>query len=145
MNDDAKAGDRKGSVGVVRTQVAHFAEPLRLRAGGVLPEFTIAYETYGTLNPDRTNAILICHALSGDAHVAGYHTDDPTERPGWWDDAVGPGRMFDTDRYFVICSNVIGGCSGSTEDIGERGHQGIVLDTSLVPPCKVFSRATAEG
>jgi homoserine O-acetyltransferase len=85
-----------------------------LRGGGVLPEFTLAYETYGTLNADRSNAILICHALSGDAHVAGYHTDDPTEPPGWWDDAVGPGKMFDTDRFFVICSNVIGGCRGST-------------------------------
>ncbi len=114
MNDDAQVGSRAGSVGVVRTEVAHFAEPLHLRAGGVLPEFTLAYETYGRLNADRSNAILICHALSGDAHVAGYHTDDPAERPGWWDEAVGPGRMFDTDRYFVICSNVIGGCSGST-------------------------------
>lgn len=114
MNDDAQAGSRAGSVGVVRTEVAHFAEPLHLKAGGVLPEFSLAYETYGTLNADRSNAILICHALSGDAHVAGYHTDDPSERPGWWDEAVGPGRMFNTDQYFVICSNVIGGCSGST-------------------------------
>lgn len=104
----------EGSVGVVQTHHAHFDSPLQLRGGGVLPQFTLAYETYGTLNADNTNAILICHALSGDAHVAGYHSDDPAEPPGWWDEAVGAGKMFDTDRYFVICSNVIGGCRGST-------------------------------
>jgi homoserine O-acetyltransferase len=102
------------SVGIVRRQYAHFDIPLRLRGGGALPEFTLAYETYGTLNADRSNAILICHALSGDSHVAGFYTDHPDEKPGWWDDAVGPGKMFDTARYFVICSNVIGGCQGST-------------------------------
>jgi homoserine O-acetyltransferase len=107
-------GDREGSVGIVERHSVHFAEPLHLRSGGVLDSFTLAYETYGTLNVDRPNTILICHALSGDAHVAGYHTDDPNEKPGWWDDAVGPGKLFDTDRYFVICSNVIGGCQGST-------------------------------
>lgn len=106
--------DRPDSVGVVERQYAHFDEPLDLQSGGVLESFTLAYETYGTLNADRSNAIIICHALSGDAHVAGYHTHDPNEKPGWWDDAVGPGKMFDTHRYFVICSNVIGGCQGST-------------------------------
>ncbi len=103
-----------GSVGLVERQYAHFETPLHLRSGATLPRFTLAYETYGTLNADRTNAIMICHALSGDAHVAGYHSDDPDEKPGWWDDAVGPGKLFDTERYFVICSNVIGGCQGST-------------------------------
>jgi len=102
------------SVGIVRTQVAHFAEVLHLRSGAILRPFRLAYETYGTLNADRSNAILICHALSGDAHVAGYHSEDPNEQPGWWDDAVGPGKMFDTEKFFVICSNVIGGCQGST-------------------------------
>jgi len=102
------------SVGIVRTQVAHFDEVLHLRSGAILRPFRLAYETNGTLNADRSNAILICHALSGDAHVAGYHSDDPNEQPGWWDDAVGPGKMFDTDKFFVICSNVIGGCQGST-------------------------------
>jgi homoserine O-acetyltransferase len=101
-------------VGVVQRQYAHFDSPLPLRGGGSLPGFTLAYETYGALNADRSNAILICHALSGDAHVAGYGTDDPAEPPGWWDEAVGPGKMFDTHRFFVICSNVIGGCQGST-------------------------------
>lgn len=102
------------SVGVVDRYHAHFNQPLCLRSGMMLPNFTLAYETYGTLNAERSNAILICHALSGDSHVAGYYTDDPEEKPGWWDEAVGPGKMFDTQRYFVICSNVIGGCRGST-------------------------------
>jgi homoserine O-acetyltransferase/O-succinyltransferase len=106
--------DTPDSVGIVRRQYAHFDTPLQLRSGQVLEKFTLAYETYGRLNEDRSNAILICHALSGDAHVAGYHSHDPEEKPGWWDDAVGPGKMFDTERYFVICSNVIGGCQGST-------------------------------
>lgn len=104
----------RGSVGIVTRQVAQFAFPLALQSGASLPEFTIAYETYGTLNQDRSNAILICHALSGDSHVAGYYTDDPAEPAGWWDDAVGPGKMFDTNQFFVICSNVLGGCQGST-------------------------------
>ncbi|MFN8379299.1 MAG: homoserine O-acetyltransferase [Anaerolineae bacterium] len=102
------------SVGIVATRYAHFSEPLPLRSGASLPGFTLAYETYGRLNAERNNAVLVCHALSGDAHVAGFHTDDPEERPGWWDEAVGPGKMFDTNRFFVICSNVIGGCRGST-------------------------------
>jgi len=103
-----------GSVGIVQRQYAHFDSPLHLRSGGTLERFTLAYETYGTPNADRSNTILICHALSGDAHVAGYHTGHPDEKPGWWDDAVGPGKIFDTERFFVICSNVIGGCQGST-------------------------------
>jgi homoserine O-acetyltransferase len=102
------------SVGVVDRQHRSFDATLYLQSGGTLEGFTLAYETYGTLNADRTNAILICHALSGDSHVAGYYTDDPDEKPGWWDEAVGSGKMFDTDRFFVICSNVIGGCRGST-------------------------------
>jgi homoserine O-acetyltransferase len=102
------------SVGIVQRQYAHFDQPLPLSSGSVLERFTLAYETYGRLNADRSNAILICHALSGDSHVAGYYTTDLKESPGWWDDAVGPGKMFDTDRFFVICSNVIGGCQGST-------------------------------
>lgn len=88
-------------------------EPFRLESGATLQPVTLAYETYGALNADRSNAILIVHALSGSAHAAGYHTpDDP--KPGWWDDCIGPGKAFDTQRFFVICSNVIGGCYGST-------------------------------
>jgi homoserine O-acetyltransferase len=105
---------RANSVGIVQQKLAHFDATLHLSSGATLTPFTLAYETYGTLNADHSNAILICHALSGDAHVAGYHTDDPEEQPGWWDDAVGPGKMFDTEKFFVLCSNVIGGCQGST-------------------------------
>jgi homoserine O-acetyltransferase/O-succinyltransferase len=98
---------------IVHTQQVTFDRELRLQSGATLSPVTLAYETYGTLNEDRSNAILICHALSGDAHVAGRHSAHD-RKPGWWDEAVGPGKAFDTDRYFVICSNVIGGCSGST-------------------------------
>ncbi len=112
------------SVGVVDRYQARFDDTLRLRSGGRLDGFTLAYETYGQPNADCSNVILICHALSGDSHVAGYYTDDPEEKPGWWDDAVGPGKMFDTERYYVICSNVIGGCRGSTgpSSIGPDGR-----------------------
>jgi len=98
---------------IVHTQEVTFDEELRLQSGTILRPFTLAYETYGTLNADRSNTILICHALSGDAHVAGRHSVHD-RKPGWWDEAVGPGKAFDTDRYFILCSNVIGGCSGST-------------------------------
>ncbi len=110
------ATGKPGSVGIVSTQHFTFAQPpheLRLESGEKLGPITLAYETYGRPNADRSNAILILHALSGDAHVAGYHSPDD-KKPGWWDEAVGPGKMFDTDRYWVICSNVIGGCKGST-------------------------------
>jgi homoserine O-acetyltransferase/O-succinyltransferase len=102
------------SVGVVTRQFAVFDEPLVLRSGACLERFTLAYETYGTLNADKSNAILVFHALSGDSHVAGYYSDDPDEKAGWWDEAVGYGKMFDTNEFFVICANVIGGCRGST-------------------------------
>jgi homoserine O-acetyltransferase len=104
-----------GSAGVVETRTCTVAEPpdaLRLESGETLGPVTLAYETYGTLNPERSNAILITHALSGDAHAAGRHAGETA--PGWWDAMIGPGKPFDTDRYFVICSNVIGGCKGST-------------------------------
>ena len=103
------------SVGVVEEKTFTFAEdePFRLQSGATLAPVTLTYETYGRLNEDRTNAILVCHALSGSAHAAGYHSaDDP--KPGWWEDSIGPGKALDTDRYFVICSSVIGSCYGST-------------------------------
>lgn len=88
-------------------------EPFKLESGLSLPDVTLAYETYGELNRDKSNGILICHALTGSAHAAGYHSpDDP--KPGWWDDCIGPGKAFDTDRFFVICINVIGSCYGSS-------------------------------
>lgn len=102
------------SVGLVKTQSWTFDDPpLELDCGRTLSPVTQAYETYGELSPERDNAILIFHALSGDAHVAGYHSPED-KRPGWWDTMVGPGKAFDTNRYFVICANVIGGCKGST-------------------------------
>lgn len=88
------------------------SEPLKLRSGRSLAPFQIAYQTYGELNEDRSNAILVCHALTGDQHVA--NPNPVSGKPGWWSTMVGPGRPVDTDRFFVICSNVIGGCLGST-------------------------------
>jgi homoserine O-acetyltransferase len=107
---------KEASVGVVKPKQFTFSEPqdeLVLESGQKMGSITLTYETYGELNSDRSNAILVFHALSGDAHVAGYHKRGE-EKPGWWDLAIGPGKMFDTNRYFVICSNVIGGCKGST-------------------------------
>ena len=93
-----------------------------LESGRYLSPVTLAYETYGRLNEEKTNAVLVCHALSGDAHAAGYHEGD--SNPGWWDAMIGPGKAFDTDRYFVICSNVIGGCKGSTGPSSINGETG---------------------
>ncbi len=106
----------KSSVGIVETRYFTFAEPpneMVLEGGQKLGPITLAYETYGQLNAERTNAVLIVHALSGDAHVAGIHRADD-RKTGWWDAMVGPGKGFDTNKYFVICSNVVGGCMGST-------------------------------
>ena len=91
---------------------AHPPDELRLESGEKLGPITLAYETYGDLNQQKSNAVLILHALSGDAHVAGFHKDDTT--PGWWDNLIGQGKGIDTNKYFIICSNVIGGCKGST-------------------------------
>jgi len=105
----------KKSIGTVETKYFTFTEEgdeLILKSGKRLGPITLAYETYGTLNEKKDNAILIVHALSGDAHAAAYHQGE--EKPGWWDAMIGPGKGFDTDKYFVICSNVIGGCKGST-------------------------------
>jgi homoserine O-acetyltransferase len=103
------------SIGLVQSHFYTFAqeEPFALESGAVLSPVTLAYETYGRLNADRSNAILICHALSGGAHAAGYLSPDDSQ-PGWWDDCIGPGKAFDTDRYFVLCSNVLGSCYGSS-------------------------------
>jgi homoserine O-acetyltransferase/O-succinyltransferase len=108
----------QGSTDAVRSsrplrhvQSFKFEDPLQLELGGRILEVTVAYETYGRLNENRDNAILICHALSGDSHVARHDADDD---PGWWDIAVGPGKSIDTDRYFIICPNALGGCRGTT-------------------------------
>jgi homoserine O-acetyltransferase len=103
------------SVGVVERHSFTFAtdEPMRLESGASLGPVTVAYETYGRLNEERTNALLIVHALSGSAHAAGYHCEEDS-KPCWWDECIGPGKAFDTNRFFVICSNVLGSCYGST-------------------------------
>jgi homoserine O-acetyltransferase len=101
------------SVGIVAPQTAHFSEPLTLKSGEILPQFDLVYETYGTLNATKSNAVLICHALSGNHHVAGkYNTDD--KYTGWWDNLVGPNKPLDTNKFFVIGLNNLGGCHGSS-------------------------------
>ncbi len=111
------AHDQTGrTVGRVEKQYFTFAEPpdeMVLDSGARLGPITLAYETYGTLDRDKTNAVLVHHALTGDAHAAGYYGDDD-EKPGWWDNMIGPGKGIDTDKYFVICTNILGGCMGST-------------------------------
>jgi len=101
------------SLGIVSAQRAAFGTPLIFRSGAVLPRYELVYETYGTLNADRSNAILVCHALSGNHHVAGYYADSP-KNVGWWDNMIGPGKPVDTDKFFVIGMNNLGGCHGST-------------------------------
>lgn len=106
----------EASAGIVQTQFHTFAHPphaLELECGGQLGPVTLAYETYGDLDSRRANAILVLHGLSGDAHAAGLNAAQD-RKPGWWDTMIGPGKPLDTNRYFVICSNVIGGCKGST-------------------------------
>jgi homoserine O-acetyltransferase/O-succinyltransferase len=101
------------SVGIVAPQTAHFSEPFPLKCGEILPQFHLVYETYGELNADKSNAVLICHALSGNHHVAGkYSLDD--KHAGWWDNFVGPGKPLDTNKFFVIGVNNLGGCHGSS-------------------------------
>jgi homoserine O-acetyltransferase len=101
------------TVGIIKPISHHFSQPLILASGKVLPAFDLVYETYGTLNHDASNAILICHALSGDHHAAGYHSKTDT-KPGWWDNYIGPDKVIDTNKFFIVSPNNIGGCSGST-------------------------------
>lgn len=106
---------KDGSVGIVETKYYSFDNPTKgliLESGEELAPITLAYETYGNLNNQKSNAILVLHAFSGSAHAAGIHIGD--KNPGWWDSMIGPGKALDTEKYFVICSNVIGGCNGST-------------------------------
>ncbi len=101
------------SVGIVTAQIAHFDVPLHLSSGAVLPQYQLVYETYGVLAEGKDNAVLVCHALSGSHHVAGQYAGDP-RAVGWWENMVGPGKPVDTDRFFVIGVNNLGGCHGST-------------------------------
>jgi homoserine O-acetyltransferase len=140
-----------GSVGVAHTRFVDLPDPLPLDSGRELRKVRIAYETYGTLSPTRDNVILVCHALSGDAHAAGWSEDPDAPsavdgigadergiRPhgglGWWDGMIGPGKAFDTERYFVICSNLIGSCRGSTgpSSINPVTHRPYGLDFPVV-------------
>ncbi|UCD27718.1 MAG: homoserine O-acetyltransferase [Planctomycetota bacterium] len=116
MKNDDTQDKFANSVGIVRTQQVTLFEPpnvLKLECGQTLGPIEVAYETYGQLNQAHDNAIMICHALSGDAHVAGYHSKDDY-KPGWWDIMIGPGKGIDTNKYFVLCSNILGGCKGTT-------------------------------
>ena len=101
------------SVGIVAPKTAHFNEPLQLKSGQILPQYHLVYETYGELNADKSNAVMICHALSGHHHVAGKYSEDD-KYPGWWDNLIGPGKPLDTNKFFVIGLNNLGGCHGSS-------------------------------
>jgi homoserine O-acetyltransferase len=122
MTDDAEAPPANspprhlapGEVGIVRPRDFIYERAFTFKNGQTLPGgFTLRYETYGALNATRDNAILICHALSGDHHCAGWHSPDD-RKPGWWNNLIGPGKAVDTGRFFVVCANVLGGCQGST-------------------------------
>jgi homoserine O-acetyltransferase len=122
MTDDLEAPSVPGSapghlspgdVGLAQPRDFVYGHPFTFRSGQTLPGFTLRYETYGTLNTTRDNAVLICHALSGDHHCAGWHSPED-RKPGWWNNLIGPGKAVDTRRFFVVCANVIGGCQGST-------------------------------
>jgi homoserine O-acetyltransferase len=124
-----------GGLGRVQTQRVRLfdgAHPLALDSGASLPEVVVAFETYGTLAPDAGNAVFVCHALSGDAHAAGHH-GDPLLR-GWWDTLIGPGRPLDTERFFVVCANLLGGCAGTTgpSSIDPRSGRAYGLDFPLL-------------
>jgi homoserine O-acetyltransferase len=101
------------SIGIVTPQTMHFAGPLQLQSGATLSNYHLVYETYGSLNAERSNAVLVCHALNASHHVAGRYADEP-DNVGWWDNMVGPGKPLDTDRFFVIGVNNLGSCFGST-------------------------------
>ncbi|HET8705790.1 MAG TPA: homoserine O-acetyltransferase [Pseudomonadales bacterium] len=111
------------SVGVVVPQFMHFDQPLQLQSGRVLPEYDLVYETYGQLNAAGDNAVLICHALSGHHHAAGYHSAED-KKAGWWDACIGPGKAIDTRKFFVVCLNNLGGCHGSTGPVSLNPETG---------------------
>jgi homoserine O-acetyltransferase/O-succinyltransferase len=135
MIDRSSRPDFSPGIGLVETKYFTFADTpdeLVLESGEKLGPVTLTYETYGTLNKEKSNAVMVLHALTGDAHAAGYHTGD--KDPGWWDTMIGPGKAFDTDKYFVICSNVIGGCRGSTgpASLNPKTNKPYGLDFPLV-------------
>jgi homoserine O-acetyltransferase len=132
---DKHQTEHKSGLGNVTTQFYTFGtapHQMTLESGEALGPITLAYETYGKLNQAKSNAILLVHALTGDAHVAGWHSGEKSA--GWWDDMVGPGRAFDTDQYFIICSNIIGGCKGSTgpSSINPESDKPYALDFPVI-------------
>jgi homoserine O-acetyltransferase len=106
-------GNSTGNIGIVTPQTQHFDQPIMLSSGRSLPSYDLVYETYGELNANGSNAVLICHALSGHHHAAGYHSEED-KKPGWWDYYIGPGKPIDSNEFFIVSLNNIGGCHGST-------------------------------
>ncbi len=137
---DQVLSEYHSDLGVTQTQTVKLPS-MRTQSGYDLPEIELSYQTLGKLTPSRDNAILICHALSGDAHVAGLHPK--TGRPGWWDFHVGPGKGIDTNQFFVICSNVIGGCSGSTGPTSINPLTGKPYATNF-PPVTIRDMVAAQ-
>tara|TARA_B110000196_G_scaffold183701_1_gene157378 strand:- start:1942 stop:3132 length:1191 start_codon:yes stop_codon:yes gene_type:complete len=122
----------KDSVGLVTPETIKFEEPLELACGRTLVNYELVIETYGELNDDKSNAILVCHALSGHHHAAGYHS--PADwKPGWWDNHIGPGKSIDTNRFFVVCPNNLGGCHGSTGPSSINPETGRVWGVDFPP------------
>ena len=119
------------SVGVVKPQTVVIEQPLKLACGVVMPSHTLVYETYGALNKNKTNAILICHALSGNHHAAGLYDGD--SKPGWWDHYIGPGKPIDSNRFFIVCVNNIGSCFGSTGPTSENPETGKAFGADFPP------------
>lgn len=113
----------ENSVGIVTPETLEFNEPLALQCGKILESYELIYETYGELNEKASNAVLICHALSGHHHAAGYHSMED-KKPGWWDSCIGPGKPIDTNRFFVVSLNNLGGCNGSTGPISQNPDTG---------------------
>jgi homoserine O-acetyltransferase len=136
MSEYIEHNDNGISVGFVEKKFYSFAEPpneMALESGARLGPVIVAYETYGKLNADKSNAILICHALSGDSHVAGYYSEE-NPKPGWWDIMVGPEKGIDTNKYFVICSNILGSCMGSSGpcSIDPKNNKPYAVDFPMV-------------
>ena len=119
-----------GEVGLVVSRDFVCAKPFTFKSGQTLPGFTLRYETYGELNATRDNAILICHALSGDHHCAGVHSAED-RKPGWWNNLIGPGKAVDTKRFFVVCANVLGGCVGSSGPSSTNPETGRLYGSSF--------------
>ena len=111
------------SVGLVKPTTLHVDQPLLLECGRTLPAYDLVYETYGNLNASKSNAVLVCHALSGHHHAAGWHTLND-KNPGWWDNCIGPGKPIDTNHFFVVSLNNLGGCHGSTGPVSTHPDTG---------------------